>query len=346
MSPALSPGRGASIEELYTAARGGHRRSLGRLLTHVERGGDHAEQISELAHPDSGRAHVVGITGPPGAGKSTLVGQLVANWLDRGRRPAVLAVDPSSPLTGGAILGDRIRMDVLPTPTPTSTPTSSPTGPPPSTEGAFIRSMATRGHSGGLALAVPLAVRLFDAVGYDPVIIETVGVGQVEVDVVGAADTALVVMTPGMGDAVQANKAGLLEVADVFVVNKADRPGATDVRRDLDLMLDLSHMTGQEADDGYRPPIVMAAAIDGTGADDVIDATVAHLEHLERTEQRTARRRQRIATEIRARLEQRIGQRIDVLLGSEAGRQVIAEAEAGRTPPTRASTDLLAQLLA
>ena len=240
--------RDASVDELYTAARAGDRRALGRLLTLVERGGSEAETIGELANPDAGAAHIVGITGAPGAGKSTLTGRLVTLLAEAGRRPAVLAVDPSSPLTGGAILGDRIRM------------ADSKGG------RAFIRSMATRGHSGGLALAVPLAVRLFDAMGHDPVIIETVGVGQVEVDVVAAADTAVVVMTPGMGDAVQANKAGLLEVADVFVVNKADRPGADDVRRDLDLMLDLSHLTGQDDQDGrdgYRPPIVMCSALEG-----------------------------------------------------------------------------------
>ncbi|MEM9135417.1 MAG: methylmalonyl Co-A mutase-associated GTPase MeaB [Actinomycetota bacterium] len=356
------PGRSATVEELYQAARSGHRRSLGRLLTHVERGGPQAETVSELAHPDSGSAHILGITGPPGAGKSTLVGQLVANLAASGRRPAVLAVDPSSPLTGGAILGDRIRMDVLPSASPPSngrpqaglgsasgeTPRSSHAGEPggvDQTSVAFIRSMATRGHSGGLALAVPLAVRLFDAVGYDPVIIETVGVGQVEVDVVGAADTALVVVTPGMGDAVQANKAGLLEVADVFVVNKADRPGANDVRRDLDLMLDLSHMTGQEAVGGYRPPIVMSAAIDGTGAVDVLAAAQAHLDYLDETDQRSMRRRQRIITEVRARLEQRLSQHTDLLLDSEAGRAVITSAEAGETPPTIASAALLDALL-
>ena len=186
------------IDELYQQAKSGSRLALGRLLTKVERGGVAADAISELAHPDAGQAHILGITGSPGAGKSTLVGQLVGQLLEAGRRPAVLAVDPSSPLTGGAILGDRIRMDEVVEPGE-----DKPT--------AFIRSMATRGHSGGLALAVPLAVRLFDALDYDPVIIETVGVGQVEVDVVGAADTAVVVATPGMGDAVQANKAGLLE---------------------------------------------------------------------------------------------------------------------------------------
>jgi LAO/AO transport system kinase len=205
--------------------------------------------------------------------------------------------------------------------------------------------MATRGHSGGLALAVPLAVRLFDAVGYGPVIIETVGVGQVEVDVVGAADTAIVVVTPGMGDAVQANKAGLLEVADVFVVNKADRPGANDVRRDLDLMLDLSHMTGQEADDGYRPPIVMSSALDGTGAPDVLDAAKAHLAHLDSGGGRATRRRLRVQTEIQARMEQALIAMTESVLSSPVGMATVAEAEKGLIPPTRASSALLDELI-
>jgi LAO/AO transport system kinase len=209
---------------------------------------------------------------------------------------------------------------------------------------AFIRSMATRGHSGGLSLAVPLAVRLFDAVGYAPVIIETVGVGQVEVDVVGAADTAIVVVTPGMGDAVQANKAGLLEVADVFVVNKADRPGANDVRRDLDLMLDLSHLTGQEAADGYRPPIVMSSAIDGTGAPDVLQAAAEHLAHLDSSGERSLRRHNRVKTEIQARMEQRLAAMTEKVLASEAGAEILDEAERGQLPPTRASNRLLDQL--
>ena len=314
-----------SIAALYEAARAGERRALGRLLTKVERGGTEADEISELAHRDAGTAHIVGITGSPGAGKSTLVGQLVEDLVKAGQKPAVLAVDPSSPLTGGAILGDRIRMEG-------------------GDANAFIRSMATRGHSGGLALAVPLAVRLFDACGYDPVIIETVGVGQVEVDVVGAADTAVVVMTPGMGDSVQANKAGLLEVADVFVVNKADRPGANDVRRDLDLMLDLSHMTGQESESGYRPPIVMASAINGDGNDEVWGTVVAHREHLAVTGQQKSRRQHRIRTEVRARLTQSLAEVAEQLMNGEGADQ-LDEAEAAKISPNHATNELLAMLL-
>jgi LAO/AO transport system kinase len=319
------------IEKLYQAARDGHRRSLGRLLSDVERGGPRSEVISELAHAEGGRAHVVGITGSPGSGKSTLTGRLVALLAAEGRRPAVLAVDPSSPLSGGAILGDRIRMDAV-------------VEPGSGHRDAFIRSMATRGHSGGLALAVPLATWLFDAAGYDPVIIETVGVGQVEVDVVSAADTAIVVVPPGMGDAVQANKAGLLEVADVFVVNKADRPGANDVRRDLELMLDLSHLTGQDGPSGYRPPIVMASALEGTGAAEVWAAAAAHLVHLDASGLRAVRRRDRVRAEIKARMEQRLAAMTESVLSSPLGIDVLAEAEAGVVPPTRASAVLLAKV--
>lgn len=321
-----------SVAELYAAARGGERRALGRLLTVVERGGAGADEVSELSNPHAGAAHVVGITGAPGSGKSTLVGRLVGDLVAAGRSPAVLAVDPSSPLTGGAILGDRIRMDDF----------VAPEGNP---SVAFIRSMATRGHSGGLALAVPLALRLFDAVGFDPVIVETVGVGQVEVDVVRAADTAVVVMNPGMGDAVQANKAGLLEVADIFVVNKADRPGANDVRRNLELMLDLSHMTGQESSTGYRPPIVMASALNGDGTADVWSTIELHLAHLDETGHRVERRRARTRAEVRARLDEAIANVIDDAISSPDGAEWLGKAESKSVSPNHASAALLAHIL-
>lgn len=322
--------RRAPVDELYPEAKAGNRRSLGRLLSAVERGGPAAERISELTVGDAGRAHIVGITGAPGAGKSTLTGRLVSELVAAGRRPAVLAVDPSSPLTGGAILGDRIRVSVSPAAGELDTDPN-----------VFIRSMATRGHAGGLALAVPLAVRLFDAVGYDPVIIETVGVGQVEVDVVGAADTAVVVMTPGMGDAVQANKAGLLEVADIFVVNKADRPGATDVRRDLELMLELSHVTGQEDPDGYRPPIVMASALEGQGSAEVWETVEAHLQFLTETGRRAVRRRHRVGVELRARMMQTLGNAVEAAIQSDMGSDLVTQVEAGELSPAAAGAKLL-----
>ena len=321
-----------SVAEHYTAARDGDRRSLGRLLSVVERGGSEADELNSMIHGDAGSSHIIGITGSPGSGKSTLVGQLVTDLVAAGNMPAVLAVDPSSPLTGGAILGDRVRIE------PKFESSSAGAG-------SFIRSMATRGHSGGLALAVPLAVRLFDAAGYDPVIIETVGVGQVEVNVVGAADTAIVVMTPGMGDSVQANKAGLLEVADVFVVNKADRPGADDVRRDLDLMLDLSHLTGQESVTGYRPPIIMASALEGKGTSEVWDGAVAHLEHLAASGLRSERRSRRLRAEVAARLEHAMAEAAAAAMDAPDGVDLLARAQAGEIAPIDVSNHLRERLL-
>ncbi len=319
--------RSEALPALFDRAVAGDRRALGRLLSHVEAGSTGADQVTELAHGLAGNAHVVGITGAPGSGKSTLTGQLTRLLPELGLTPAVLAVDPSSPLSGGAILGDRIRMDDI------------------SGEATFIRSMATRGHSGGLALAVPGAVRLFDAVGYDPVIIETVGVGQVEVEVTAAADTTVVVVTPGWGDAVQANKAGLLEVANVFVVNKADRPDAEDARRDLDRMLDLSHMTGQEDASGYRPPIIMCTAIDGDGTSDVWAAIDAHIEHLRCTDSLVSRRGARLALEVRNRVARLLGQASAAALQTDAGKAVLAQASARSLSPSEAANQLAASVL-
>jgi LAO/AO transport system kinase len=282
------------VAELVAAARGGERRATARLLTLVERGGPAADEVAERSWTalDGGaagaRAHVVGVTGPPGAGKSTLIAVWTTRLVERGYRPAVLAVDPSSPLTGGAILGDRVRMAEA------------------TAAGVFIRSMATRGHAGGLALAVPGMVRLLDLAGFDPVIVETVGVGQVEVEVASAADTVLVVVTPGMGDAVQANKAGLLEVADLFAVNKSDRPDAADVRRDLELMLDLSDLTGHGrsgAGTGSRPSITSTVATTGVGVDKLADAVEAHLAGLVATGALASHRAERWRAEVRSHLD-------------------------------------------
>ena len=272
----------STVISLVEKASKGDRRSVGRLLTLVERGGSAAEQVAEVTHNLSDKSHVIGITGAPGAGKSTLTASLARDLATSEYKPAVLAVDPSSPLTGGAILGDRVRMEEA------------------SEAGAFIRSMATRGHAGGLALAVPGMVRVFDAFGFNPIIIETVGVGQVEVDVASAADTVVVVVTSGWGDAVQANKAGLLEIADLFVVNKADRPGASDARRDLELMIDLSQLTGQTI---RRPEIVMTTATEGEGLDEFKKAIFEHREFLFEEEQISVRRAKRWKAEVSSRLD-------------------------------------------
>ena len=263
--------------DLLDAADAGDRRALARLLTAVERGGDAARRVGAVAHARSGSATVIGLTGAPGAGKSTLTAALLARIRKDRDRTGVLAIDPSSPFTGGAILGDRVRM-----------------GDHALDEGVFIRSMATRGHLGGLSAATPGAIRVLDAVGFDPVVVETVGVGQIEVEIAGAADTTVVVVNPGWGDAIQANKAGLLEIADVFVVNKADRPGLDDARRDLEHMLDLSPRTD------WRPPIVETVATDGARVDELWEALGAHGEHLDEGDRRVTARRERADAEVRS----------------------------------------------
>ena len=212
-------------------------------------------------------------------------------------------------------------------------------------EGSFIRSMATRGHSGGLALAVPAAIQLFDAAQYNPVIIETVGVGQVEVDVAGTADTTVVVVTPGMGDAVQANKAGLLEVADIFVVNKSDRPGANDTRRDLDLMLDLGHVSGLEEKTGYRPPIIMANSLEGEGAEEILMAIDDHREHLAESGSFQIRQEQRTLMEIQNRLELLIGSVSHDALQSESGKLILSEVLDRSTSPSEAAKAIASSII-
>src|SRR5256714_8684883 len=219
----------------------------------VERGGDSAHAAVGQLYPHTGCAYTVGITGAPGAGKSTLTDKLISRIRQDDVEVGVLAIDPTSPFSGGAILGDRVRMQ------------DHATDP-----GVFIRSMATRGHMGGLALASPEAIRALDAAGFPIVLVETVGVGQVEVEIAAEADTTIVVVTPGWGDSVQANKAGLLEMADVFAINKADRGGADETARDLEQMLDLS------APGDWRPPIVRTAASTGDGTDDLWNAVADH----------------------------------------------------------------------
>ncbi len=283
-----------SPDALLDAARTGDRGALARLLTVVEAGGTGAQEVARLAHPLGGAAHTVGITGAPGAGKSTLTGALVACWRESFERVAVLAIDPSSPFTGGAILGDRVRM-----------------GAHALDDGVFIRSMATRGHLGGLALAAPEAVRLLDAVGYPWVVIETVGVGQVEVEVVGTADTVVVVVNPGWGDSVQANKAGLTEIADIFVVNKADRPAAAEAVHDLESMLDLSVSASGAGD--WRPPVLTTVGTTGEGVPALADAIAAHRQHLVESGGLEVRRRSRLDDELRRILAERLRQRADEL---------------------------------
>lgn len=267
-----------SVPDLVESAKAGNRRALGRLLTLVENDSpDVAELILSIATP----AHVVGITGSPGVGKSTVTTALIAALRQRGKSVAVLAVDPSSPFTGGAILGDRIRMQEHS-----------------HDAGVYIRSMASRGHLGGLSGSTPAAIRILEAIGFDVVIVETVGVGQSEVEIAGAADTTVVVVAPGMGDGIQAVKAGIVEIADIFVVNKADREGADTAVRDLRHALSL---TDQDADaSAWQIPIHKVVAIKPEGIDVVLGALEEHRQWLESTGALHVRRIRRIVEEIRS----------------------------------------------
>ena len=282
---------------LFASAVNGDRGSLARLLSLIERGGDDARTIGRLTYPKSGNAYTVGITGAPGAGKSTLTSAVIGNLRAQDVQVAVLAIDPSSPFTGGAILGDRVRMQDHATDT-----------------GVFIRSMATRGHLGGLSLATTEAIRLLDAVGCPWILVETVGVGQVEVEIAGKADTTIVVVNPGWGDAVQANKAGLMEIADIFVINKADRKGADETRRDLEQMLDLSDL----AHDAWRPPILQTTATSGEGVEELWNTVAQHREHSTTTGLLQRRRSFRLREELREIVERRLEHRArEICSGSE-----------------------------
>ncbi len=268
--------RSADPDALVEAALGGDRRALARLISLVEDEHEAGRQALAALFPRTGGAYVVGLTGAPGSGKSTLTDELIRLVRRGGDEVGVLAVDPSSPFTGGAILGDRIRMqDHAADP------------------GVYIRSMGSRGHLGGVSAATPKAVAILDAVGKPYVFVETVGVGQAEVEIVESADTTVVVVTPGWGDSVQANKAGLLEIGDVFVVNKADRAGTAETVRDLAQMLDLG------AARPWRPPILTTVATTGEGVDEVWQAILAHRAFLTEAGDLASRRRSRLEMELR-----------------------------------------------
>jgi LAO/AO transport system kinase len=301
------------------AGRAGDRSAVARLLSMVERGGAEARGVARAVYAGSGAAYTVGITGAPGGGKSTLTNRVVHELRGVGHEVAVLAIDPTSPYSGGAILGDRVRMgdhDLDP--------------------GVFIRSMATRGHLGGLSLATPEAVRVLEAVGFDWILLETVGVGQVEVEVAGAADTTVVVVNPGWGDRVQANKAGLMEIADIFVVNKADRAGAAETRRDIVGLLRL-----HDPRDGWTPPVVSTDALVGDGVSELWDAISAHRAHIEATGVLRERRERRLADELRTVVLERLRARAAEALGADGAAQIEGDVLARRLDPYDAADRLL-----
>ncbi len=301
--------------ELVNLLLKGNRRALARAITRVESGGPPARAVLAGIYPHTGRARIVGITGPPGAGKSTLVNSLAAELRRRDRSVGIIAVDPSSPFSGGAILGDRIRMQPLG-----------------GDAGVFIRSMASRGRLGGLARATADAALLLDAAGFDIVLIETVGAGQSEVNIAAAAQTTVVVEVPGMGDDVQSIKAGMLEIADVFVVNKADRDGADRTVALLKAMLKLG-----DTQSAWSPPVIPAVAMRDSGSADIIDAIEQHGAHLRESDGAGQRLQQAAARELRAAVEELILEH----LHKPTWDQQVSRIAARQTDPYSAAIELI-----
>ena len=282
----------AALDELVPRVLARQPRALGRAISILEDGGEGQRELIRRVYAGTGKARVVGVTGPPGAGKSTLVDRLARHCRRRGQTVAIVAVDPTSPFTGGALLGDRIRMQSLYT-----------------DPGVFIRSMATRGAMGGLARASRDAVDLLDAAGFDWVLVETVGVGQDEVDVVRTVDTVAVVTVPGMGDEIQAIKAGILEIADVFVINKADRDGVERTVRDLEMMLSI----GEHG--AWLPPILKTVASREEGIDRLLEAVERHREFLRTSGEIERRRLSHLRLRVETILKERVVAAADRVLG-------------------------------
>jgi LAO/AO transport system kinase len=321
--------RSNDIPALVAGARDGDPRAVARLISLIEAGTESIDaqprlrEVAAALAPHTGNAQVIGMTGAPGVGKSTSTNELVRALRSAGKRVGVLAVDPSSPFTGGAILGDRVRMQ------------DHATDP-----GVYIRSMSSRGHLGGLAAATPQAVRVLDGAGCDVVLVETVGVGQAEVEVASLADSVIVLLAPGMGDAIQAVKAGILEIADIFVVNKADRDGADATYSDIRGMIAL----GERGPDQWRPQIVRTVASRGEGVDDLVAAIDKHTTWLVEHDELRRRREARAAAEVEAIALGTLRSRIGSLRHGTALPALASRVAAGETDPYTAADELLAGL--
>ncbi len=311
------------MPDLVDRARAGDPRAVARLISLVEDGSPLLREVMAALAPYAGHARIVGITGSPGVGKSTSTSSLVGELRRAGKRVGVLAVDPSSPFSGGALLGDRVRMQDHAL-----------------DREVYIRSMASRGHLGGLAWTTPQALRVLDAAGCDVILVETVGVGQSEVEIAGLADTTLVLIAPGMGDGIQAAKAGILEIGDIYVINKADRDGADQVRRDLRSMLALAERT----EDAWRPPIVKTIASRGEGLDEVVAEVDRHVAWLESSGELAGRRTRRARDEIEAIAVTALRERWGDVHGRSELDELAAAVAAGETDPYAAAETLLAAL--
>jgi len=317
--------RTPDVPDLVTRAREGDARAVARLISLVENASPLLPDVAAALAPHTGNARIIGLTGSPGVGKSTSTTALVRAFRDRELRVGVLAVDPSSPFSGGALLGDRVRMQDHAT-----------------DKDVFIRSMASRGHLGGLSWATPQALRVLDAAGCDVILVETVGVGQAEVDIASSADTTVVLLAPGMGDGIQAAKAGILEIADIFVVNKADRDGADTTVRDLRYMLSLG---GRHSEAGsWRPPILKTVASRSEGVEEVLDAIAKHRDWMAAKGELARRRTARACAEIEAIAVQTLRERMGDVHGS-AGLPALAErVVAGETDPYTAAAEIVESL--
>jgi len=316
--------RSVDVPSLVASAREGSPRAVARLISLVEDGHPALREVMAALAPHSGTAHIIGITGSPGVGKSTTTNALVGAFRERGQRVGVLAVDPSSPFSGGALLGDRVRMqDHALDPE------------------VYIRSMASRGHLGGLSWTTPQALRVLDAAGCDVILVETVGVGQSEVEIAGLADTTIVLLAPGMGDGIQAAKAGILEIGDVFVVNKADREGADATVRDIRHMISL----GDRTEPGlWRPPVLKTVAAKGEGIGEVMEALDKHVAWMQHSGTLRERRVRRAGDEIESIALQKLRARMGDLRHGNGVDDLAADVVDGKTDPYAAADQVVSAL--